>query len=80
MTPVEFIRKSVLGLTQAELAGELGTTQATVSRWETAGTFPADAMPKIRALASNKPWSDTWFFEVPAWGKPNAAEQPEAAE
>jgi transcriptional regulator with XRE-family HTH domain len=65
MTPVEFIRKTVLKLTQSQLAEALDTTQASVSRWETAGRFPTDIQPKVRELARGGMWSDTWFFDVP---------------
>lgn len=65
--PVAHIRRKILGLSQQELAKRLGVTQATVSRWERAGRFPAEYQPAIRrmAIGSGNGWSDTWFFEVP---------------
>lgn len=68
MTPVRFIRKTVLGLTQKQLADQLGRKQPTIHRWEKEGRFPSDAQDKIRELGRGKTeqWSDAWFFEVPA--------------
>lgn len=68
MTPIQFIRKSVLGMTQTEFANLAGVAQATVSRWESGGMAPSQReMAKIRAAAqkAGKPWNDAWFFEVP---------------
>lgn len=65
MTPVKHIRTAVLNMTQIQLAKALGTTQASVSRWETEGVFPPWAQPKVRTLAPKDRWSDTLFFEVP---------------
>lgn len=67
MSPVLFIRKHVLGLSQAQLAGKLDVTQPTVQRWEKAGLFPAEQQMEVRRLGMEacKTWSDAWFFEVP---------------
>lgn len=66
MTPVAYIRRRILGLSQQDLAERVGHSQPSVSRWETAGTFPADVMPIIRKMAAENPaWSDTLFFEAP---------------
>lgn len=77
MNPVTYIRKHVLRLTQSQLAEELDTTQATVSRWETAGRFPSDVQPNIRNMTSGLEWSDSWFFDAPDVA---GASTPEAAE
>lgn len=67
MTPVEYIRTQVFGMTQAALANVLNTTQASISRWESQGYFPPEAQSKVREMARAKGlgWSDSWFFEVP---------------
>lgn len=66
--PVLFIRRHVLGLSQAGLAAALETTQASVSRWEKAGHFPSEHLATIRQMgrAKRADWSDSWFFEPPA--------------
>lgn len=67
MTPTRHIRVNVLKMTQQELAARLGTTQATVSRWESDGQFPRDPQRRVREmiLKTGKEWDDRWFFEVP---------------
>lgn len=68
MTAIEHIRRSVLQLSQAELARIASTSQATVSRWE-AGELKPDIsqMAAIRAEAKRRgiDWQDVWFFEAP---------------
>jgi len=69
MGPVHHIRKNVLAMTQEQLASTLGVTQASVSRWEAIGTFPAEHQMQIRTLAGGVPgWSDSLFFEAPEAG------------
>lgn len=41
MSPIERIRKSVLGLSQAQFAAIAGVRQSTVSRWETGELSPS---------------------------------------
>ncbi len=68
MGPIEHIRKSVLGISQAELARIAETTQPTVSRWEKGELEPSRAeMALIRTavIARGRPWADVWFFEAP---------------
>ena len=73
MNPVHHIRKNVLAMTQEQLASALGVTQASVSRWEALGTFPAEHQMHIRTLAGGVPgWSDTLFFEAPEAGSDSA--------
>lgn len=69
MGPIEHIRKSILDLSQTELGVIAGTTQATVSRWESGQLEPSRAeMSRIRdaVIARGMPWNDTWFFEAPS--------------
>lgn len=69
MGPIEHIRKSILHLSQTELAAIAHTTQATVSRWEAGQLEPSRAeMARIRdaVTARNLPWNDGWFFDAPA--------------
>lgn len=69
MGPIEHIRKSVLKISQTELAGIAGTTQATVSRWETGDLEPdRDQLARIRSAVKDRElaWDDGWFFEAPA--------------
>ena len=65
MTPQEYIRRHVLGLTQVEMAERFGVDQTTVSRWERKGFFPPDIQRRIREMQKGRPWNDSWFFEVP---------------
>lgn len=66
--PVRFIRRDVLGLTQAQLATVLKVKQASVSRWESAGRFPAEHLAAVRQMArmARADWSDSWIFDPPA--------------
>jgi DNA-binding transcriptional regulator YiaG len=78
--PIAFVRKQVLAISQAAMAAIAGTTQATVSRWETGELEPnRSQLERIRArvLADGKEWQDAWFFEPPvqAVAEPNIAEQ-----
>lgn len=69
MGPIEHIRKSVLGISQADLARIAETTQPTVSRWENGELEPSRAeMARIRSAVAARDiaWSDSWFFEAPA--------------
>lgn len=68
MTPLFFIRKRLLGVSQPVLASIAGTTQSTVSRWERGELEPNRAeMARIREAAIERgvEWSDRFFFEVP---------------
>lgn len=69
MSTIAHIRKSVLGLSQAELAARTGVAQATVSRWEKGELFPnLRELTIIRDAALAKDpdgWRDEWLFEVP---------------
>lgn len=69
MGPIEHIRKSVLGVTQADFGAIVGVTQATVSRWENGEGAPTlDEMTRIRteAKARGIEWNDGWFFDSPS--------------
>lgn len=70
MTPMAYIRREKLKLTQVGMARVAGVTQATVSRWEQeCGGLEPDrkAMDAIRTYASEHgiEWHDRWFFEAP---------------
>ncbi|WP_456789931.1 helix-turn-helix transcriptional regulator [Bradyrhizobium sp. USDA 4472] len=69
MSALRFIRKDVLGFSQAELAAVAEVSQGTVSKWEAGELAPSlDEMSKIRAAALSRgiAWEDGWFFAVPA--------------
>jgi transcriptional regulator with XRE-family HTH domain len=68
MNPMIHIRKTVLKMSQRELAAISGVTQTTVSRWEAGSLEPSrEEMVKIRDEARRRrvKWSDRWFFESP---------------
>ncbi len=65
---MEYIRKHILKLTQAEFAAIANVTQATVSRWESGEFEPSlGELMLIRAAAAERggALSDSAFFEVP---------------
>lgn len=69
MSIIQHIRKSVLGVSQKQFADIAGTTQGTVSRWETGEMNPDLAqLGKIRAYALDlgKEWRDEWLFTAPS--------------
>lgn len=75
MNPVEHIRQNVFGCaTQEAFARLLGTTQATVSRWEASGRIPGHKQALVRDKAGELAllWDDRWFFEA----APAAASDP----
>lgn len=68
MGPIEYIRRNVLGLTQGAFASVAGTSQATVSRWESGELEPSRSeMERIRqeAISRGIDWRDDWFFTAP---------------
>ena len=75
MSPIEHIRRIIFKSSQAAFADIAGTTQATVSRWETGELEPGrEEMAKIREHAMLLgEWNDRWFFEVPADPQPASA-------
>lgn len=67
--PVTYIRCQVFACgTQQAFAEMIGTTQASVSRWERVGRIPGHKQLLIRDAASQRQlgWDDRWFFLVPA--------------
>lgn len=69
MNALRHIRKSVLCLSQAEIAVIAEVSQGTVSKWENDEANPSlDEMSRIRdaVLARKLPWDDAWFFDTPA--------------
>lgn len=68
MRPIEHIRKNIFGASQAVFGDIAGTTQASVSRWESGDQDPdLEEMAKIREAARVRGlvWDDRFFFEVP---------------
>lgn len=68
MNPVLHIRRQVFGCeTQKAFADLVGTSQASVSRWELWGRIPGHKQPVIKEAAakSGLPWDDRWFFTAP---------------
>lgn len=68
MRPIEHIRKHIFDLSQAAFGEIAGTTQASVSRWESGKQEPAlEEMARIRREAESRglPWDDGWFFHLP---------------
>lgn len=68
MTPMKLIRKTLLQVSQVEMAAIASTTQATVSRWECGELYPDLAqMARIRDAARCRglKWDDRMFFEPP---------------
>jgi len=69
MYPIEHIRKVIFNVSQVAFGEIAGTTQASVSRWESGEQHPGlNEMARIRASARERGivWDDSWFFEVPA--------------
>lgn len=65
-SPIQAIRKHVLQISQAEMAAIAGTSQATVSRWETEELQPDRAqLARIRdeVIRRGRIWNDAWIFE-----------------
>lgn len=60
------IRKSILGMTQVELAAVAGVSQGTVSKWE-AGELEPDRVQlgliRSAVIGRELVWDDSWFFE-----------------
>lgn len=68
MNTIAHIRKTVLKVSQSELAGIAATKQATVSRWETNQLSPdLEQLKSIReeVLRRGLDWDDAWFFATP---------------
>lgn len=69
MTPMLHVRKTVLGLTQGEMAAVAGTSQGTVSKWEAGELEPnREQLALIRAEIHHRgiEWDDRLFFDAPA--------------
>jgi transcriptional regulator with XRE-family HTH domain len=82
MTPMQRVRKSVLGLSQSELARIAQVSQGTVSKWETGELEPGrDELGRIRdaARARGIAWDDRWFFEPPPLTFAEGEPEPERA-
>ena len=61
-----------MGLTQSELAQELGTRQQTISEWETGTYQPRGLSERLLSLVAERAG-----FEYEAGGAEAAAEEPE---
>lgn len=60
------IRKTLLGISQVEMASIAATSQTTVSRWERGELLPdLGQMARIReeAQARGIDWNDSFFFD-----------------
>lgn len=69
MSAIRYIRKTILGVSQAELAAIAQTTQTTVSRWEKGESAPdLSHLSRIRDVVRlRRPdWRDDYFFDPPA--------------
>jgi transcriptional regulator with XRE-family HTH domain len=63
-----YLRKTVLKVTQSEMARITDASQATVSRWESGELEPdRRQLQAVRdaALAAGADWSDSWLLEAP---------------
>lgn len=67
-SPLRWIRKHVLGLTQDALASLGGVSRPRVSRYENGEPLTFEFMARVRAAARREhpDFSADWFFEVPA--------------
>ena len=68
MSPMLFLRKNVLKVTQTEMGRLTGTSQATVSRWEAGELEPnISQLRAVRdaAFAAGVEWNDSWLLEPP---------------
>lgn len=68
MKAITHIRKHIFGLSQIEFAAIAGTTQASVSRWESGELEPSHSeMARIRssAIEQGADWDDRLFFDAP---------------
>lgn len=69
MRTIAHIRKTIFGVSQIEFAAIAGTTQASVSRWESNDQEPSHSeMARIRAAAIERgiQWDDRLFFDAPS--------------
>lgn len=67
-SPLRWIRKTVLGLTQDGLAALGGVSRPRISRYENGEPLTFEFMSRVRSEARKKHpgFSADWFFEVPA--------------
>ena len=66
MNSLRHIRKTVFGVTQADLASIARVSQGTVSKWERENLKPnLEELERIRSEAVKRglEWNDSWFFE-----------------
>lgn len=70
ITPPQFIRQHILGMTAAELAAKLRVASTVVSRYETTGRFPEHHHDRIMDIAAERgvKIKRAWFDAVP-WDK-----------
>lgn len=79
MSAIEHIRKTVLGLSQAQLAAIAGVKQSTVSRWERGELSPSiREVGRVVRASGGKVSADDFIEEDVVLDV--AAEAPEAAE
>jgi predicted transcriptional regulator len=68
MNSLRHIRKTILGISQAEMAEVADVSQGTVSKWERGELCPSHGeLTRIReeAIRRGVSWNDSWFFEKP---------------
>ena len=68
MRAIEHIRRNVFKVTQTAFSAIAGTTQTSVSRWESGDQEPGlEEMASIRREAQRRglEWDDRLFFESP---------------
>lgn len=66
MSALKHIRKTIMGLTQSEMAAITGASQATVSRWETGELSPTLKEMQVildAAEKADKPFDKRLFFD-----------------
>lgn len=67
-TPMLYVRKFILDLTQGEFAEIAKTSQGTISKWEAGELEPDRAQLALISEEIQRrriKWNDTWFLRLP---------------